>query len=163
MWVFGSAQCGLRHPIRWFVPCEKCLVPFKPHSASCWASFCFTTIALYLDIFLQYLLPERLVFDDCVILFLSPLSPLLHLLSFFSVCMTNSKEIPNCGRTQPAAPPPAFSWQDGSCLTFNRECFARQLGLGEIQWGNSWNLIWWARRRTVKPLHKDKAVTTPSR
>lgn len=63
----------------------------------------------------------------------SPLSPspppLLHLLSFFSVCMTNSKEIPNCGRRKPAAPPPAFSWQDGSCLTFNHECFARQLGL----------------------------------
>ncbi|CAB1447971.1 unnamed protein product [Pleuronectes platessa] len=25
--------------------------------------------------------------------------------------------------------------QDGSCLTFNRECFARQLGLGDIQRG----------------------------
>lgn len=68
----------------------------------------------------------------------SPLFPLLlHLLSFFSVCMTNSEEIPNCGRPKPAAPPPAFSWQDGSCLTFNHECFARQLGLGEIRRGET--------------------------
>ncbi|TNN69734.1 hypothetical protein EYF80_020098 [Liparis tanakae] len=30
---------------------------------------------------------------------------------------------------------------DGSCLTFNHTCFARQLGLRDIQWGNSRNLI----------------------
>lgn len=90
-----------------------------------------------------------------LLLFLLHTPPLLHLLSFFSVCMTNSKEIPNCGRPKPAAPPPAFSWQDGSCLTFNHECFARQLGLRESQWGNRRNLIRWGRQRTVKPLHKD--------
>lgn len=89
--------------------------------------YCFINIAS--DLFLQYLLPERpLVFDDCLSPFLSPLPVLLHLLSFFSVCMTNSAEIPNCGCPKPATPPPAFSWQDGSCLTFNHECFARQLG-----------------------------------
>lgn len=68
------------------------------------------------------------------------LSPLLHLLSFLPACMTNSTEIPDCGRPKPAAPPPAFSWQDGSCLTFNRECFARQLGLGENRRGERWKL-----------------------
>lgn len=62
---------------------------------------------------------------------LAALPLLLHLLSFFSECMTNSKEIPNCGHPKPAAPPPAFSWQDGSCLTFNHECLASKLGLRE--------------------------------
>lgn len=130
-------------------------VSLKPHlaSRSVYSISCSTNIAL--DLFLQYLLPERPVFDDCFPPILYPLPLLLHLLSFFSVCMTNSKEIPNCGRPKPAAPPPAFSWQDGSCLTFNHECLARQLGLGEIQRGNSRNLIWRARQCTVKPLHKD--------
>lgn len=101
---------------------------------------------------------RELRFADC---FHSPSlsSPRSYICFHFSACMTNSKEIPNCGRPKPAAPPPAFSWQKKSCLTFIGECFARQLGLGEIQWGNGGNLIGWAVQRTVKPLHKEGART----
>ena len=85
--------------------------------------------------------------------------PCSYICFHFSACVTNSKEIPNCGRPKPAAPPPAFSWQKTLCLAFNGECFARLLGLGEIQWGNSGNLIGWAVPRTVKPLYKEGART----
>lgn len=80
----------------------------------------------------------------------SCLSLLLHLLSFFPMRMTNSKEIPNSGPPKPAPPPPSFSWQDGSCLTLNHDGFARQLGLREIQKVNRGNLIWRSRQNTVK-------------
>lgn len=146
----GPTQCGLTQPIRLFIPFGM-FVSWNPRLACC-------SVYLALQILLN--IPLRSVFDGCFSPLFSSFSPLLHLLSFFSVCMTNSEKIPNCGRPEPAAPPPAFSWQDGSCLTFNHECFARQLGLGEIQWGNSGNLTGWARQRTVNPLRKDRAVTT---
>lgn len=104
--------------------------------------FCLADTAV--DLFLQDFLSEQAAFGDCFLspsLSSSPPSPSSYICFHFSVCMTSSKEIPNCGRLKPAAPPPAFSWQKMSCLTFNGECFARQLGLGEIQWRNSGNLI----------------------
>lgn len=122
--------------------------------------FCRADTAL--DLFLQDFLSEWAAFGDCFLsssLSSSPPSPRSYICFHFSACMTNSKEIPNCGRPKPAAPPSAFSWQKTSCLTFNGECFARQLGLGEIQRGNSGNLIGWAVQRTVKPLHKEGART----
>lgn len=115
-----------------------------------------------MDLFLQCFLSERAAFRDCFLspfLSTTPLPPCSYICFHFSACMTNSKEIPNCGRPKPAAPPPAFSWQKKSCLTLNGECFARQLGLGEIQRGNSGNLIGLAMQRTVKALHKEGART----
>lgn len=126
--------CRLDQPVRLFMSREM-LASFKD------GIFCLADTAV--DLFLQDFLSEQAAFGDC---FLSPsLSssppPRSYICFHFSACMTNSKEIPNCGRPKPAAPPPAFSWQKTSCLTFNGECFARQLGLGEIQRGNSGNLI----------------------
>lgn len=139
---------------------HEVLASSRAHMAS--FSSIFSPSDSAVDSFLRYFLSERAAFADCFLppsLSSSPRSPRSYICFHFSACMTNSKEIPNCGRPKPAAPPPAFSWQKKSCLTFNGECFARQLGLGEIQWGNSGNLIGWAVQRTVKSPHKEGART----